>query len=135
MHARKVSPAEELPDKIRPAFDQSDVVEPDDVGVIERRCQARLLHEALDRPSVPGLAGRKKLQRDIASQPHIRGVVHIAHPTTGQQGNDAVGPDHGIRLEQPFVLREFWGSEHKRRRLEEAAQVRARRGERVRLGQ
>ena len=60
---------EQLHDEIRPPVEHADVKEPDDVGMIQRRGDARFLHEAFDalRVAVRG-AGRR------APSPRRRGA-------------------------------------------------------------
>ncbi len=72
-----------------------DVVEPDDVGMIERRGYVCFQHEALDPLGVSDTVGRQDLlQRDISPQPRIRGAVHLprATATARQQDHHAVMP-------------------------------------------
>ena len=83
-------PVEELHDEERAAVVLADIVDGADVGVVQRRCGARLAAESLQGLGIVGEVGRQELQRDEALQPRILGFVDDAHAAAAQLLDDAV---------------------------------------------
>ena len=99
MRARKRLAVEELRHEIRAAVDQSDVVEPDDVGVIERGGHARFLHEALDplRVPGPGRAPGPSARRRVAAAHRWRGTRRPFRRARASRRCDRGRPWHSRR--------------------------------------
>ena len=83
-------PVEELHDEERAAVLLADIVDGADVGVVQRRCGARLAAESGQGLGIFREVRRQELQRDEALQPRILGFVHDAHSAAAQLLDDAV---------------------------------------------
>jgi hypothetical protein len=66
------------------------VVNPHQVGVVERGQQPSLGREALASISVLEPMARQQLDRDIAVQPHVRGGVYRSERTASKKSVDRV---------------------------------------------
>ena len=85
------------------------VVDGDDVGVIDRRGNARLAQKPLAEALVLGEVWGQKLERHLAPQPLVVGAVDDAHTTAADQRLDPiagkVGADTRIRSNGHDALR------------------------------
>ena len=70
-----------------------DLVDGDDVGVVEGRGGAGLLHEAGAAMRVGEAIGGQDLDRDLAAEAGVAGAVDLAHPA------GAEGREHLVRPE------------------------------------
>ena len=79
----------------------ADVVDRADVRVVERRGDARLPPESLERVGARGELGRQELQRDLAAEADVFGAVDDAHAAAAEAIEDPVvadgGPNHVSR--------------------------------------
>ena len=77
------------------------LIDRDDVRMVDRRGQLRLVQEAVTERFVHGEAGGQQLQRDAPLEPQILGQVDDAHATPAQQGLDPIAGELGA---DPRVL-------------------------------
>src|SRR5579875_3230034 len=101
------------------AFDLSNVVDCQYIGVVQRRRRSRLLLKALQHLFFRGKLGGKKLERYLSAQTRVDGQVHVAHSPRTQMLLDPIrseltvlshsGPDHRIfaRKRAPTRLTAF----------------------------
>jgi len=94
------------------------LVEREDVGVIDRRREARLGDEALPDAGILGHLGRHELERYRSPQLDLLRPVDDAHAAPAEQRLDPVAADHAPRRH-----RRRWGRIDDRRRLCEAGRV------------
>ncbi len=71
-----------------------DFVDSADVGMIERRCGARLALESLQSVRVAGGIFRQELERDQTAQPHVFSFVDNTHSARTKLFLDAVVRDN-----------------------------------------
>ncbi len=74
----------------RTAFKFADVVNRADPRMVQRGCRARFAAETFDGLGVLRNIVGQKLQRHIAAQPRILGLVHHAHSAAAELFDDAV---------------------------------------------
>ena len=91
-----------------------DRVDRADAGVVEGRGGAGLALEALERGGVPGHLGRQELERDVAAEGGVLGLVDDAHPTAAELRGDAVvrhrATDHFYWLSPEGARTESYGA-------------------------
>ncbi len=77
----------------------ADVVDGADVWMVERRGDAGLALEPIQRLGIAGQIGRQELQRDLAAQTHVFGAIDDAHAAGAEALENLVmadnGPNHG----------------------------------------
>ena len=83
-------PVEQLHDDERLPVVLADVVDRADVRMVQRRGGAGLALEALQRLPGRGELGRQELERDLAAQPRVLGLVDDAHAAAADPVEDAV---------------------------------------------
>ena len=71
------------------------LVDRDDVRMVDRRGQLRLVEEAVTERFVLGEAGSEQLERDLPLESQILGQVDDAHPAPAQQRFDPVAGELG----------------------------------------
>ncbi len=87
----------------RPALDQfhgeilgaivgrADVEDGDDVRVLERGGELRFLQEPASPLAIGDEIARQNLERDLPIETTVRGLIHLAHAPTAEQGADFIG--------------------------------------------
>ncbi len=82
------------------------VVDRADVGVIERRGEARLTLESIERLRVGGELGRQELERDLTPQSGVFRAVNHPHAPAAEAIENPVmaddGPYHGNARDHPI---------------------------------
>src|SRR6185295_18061438 len=98
----------ELGDEERATAFRADVEDGDDVGMVEGRDGPRLQLEAPQAVWIGREAGRKHLDRDVASQARVPRPVHLAHRSGAERGQDLIraetsagGKQHGRDYSPP----------------------------------
>ena len=71
----------------------ADVVQRADVRMVQRRGDARLATEPVERLAARGQLRRQELQRDVPPEPHVFGAVDDAHPSAAKAVDDPVRAD------------------------------------------
>ena len=75
----------------------------DDVRVTEAAGRHRLAAKALDEAGVFAQLGAHQLERQLAPQLDVRGLVHLAHSTRGEAGVEAVAPRNDPAQRRAFA--------------------------------
>ena len=90
----------------------ADVVYGADVRVVQGGSGAGFALKTIERETVTGHFGRKKLQRDVAAETSVFGLVNHAHTATTQFFNDAIVRDglskHGLSARRRVILEARW---------------------------
>ena len=101
-------PVEKLHDQKRAAVLLADIVDRADIGVVQRRCRARLAVKPGQRLGIPRQVRRQELQRGEAMEPCVFRLVHDAHTAAADALDDLVvgypQTDQGLFLDQRLVL-------------------------------
>ena len=83
----------------------ADVVDRADVRVVERRGDARLAAEAVERFGVGGEIGGQELQRDLAAEADVLGAVDHAHAAGAEPLENLVMGDNGANHRVEFYIK------------------------------
>ncbi len=75
------------------------VVDRDDVRVVDPGHELRLADEPLPEVAVLGQLGRERLQRGLAAEQRVRGLVDEPHAAAAEEALDAVRAELAARLE------------------------------------
>ena len=75
------------------------VVDRDDVRVVDRGDRLRLADEALAEVGAAAELGRERLQRRLALEQQVLGLVDEAHAAAPEQAGDAVAGEDGVGFE------------------------------------
>ena len=80
----------------------SEFVDGNDIGVVEGRCRARFLLEAVQPIIVCGERGGQNLDRNNAVQARVPRPIHLAHPAGAQQLDNLIRSELRARGEYHF---------------------------------
>jgi hypothetical protein len=108
--SRSLAGSVTLHDDEGPALVLADVEDRADPGVVEPRGGLRLALESLEDPGALSDSSRQELERDVALETKILGVLNLPHTALAQLGGDPVvgngGADHlGPELRSEAVVR------------------------------
>ena len=84
----------------RRAFVHPDVEDRTDVRVVERRRRASFLLEALEPIRIGRYVGRQNLDRHVALEPRVVGLVDLPHAARVEERGDPIGSDDGTRRQR-----------------------------------
>jgi hypothetical protein len=107
-------PLQQFGDQVRRALVEADVEDHQDVGVVERPCQPRLLLEAPEDRRIPDEGLPHHLERHVPAETRVPCPVDLAHPARSERRQDLVrtepaagGQRHGRRPYATVTFRRF----------------------------
>jgi hypothetical protein len=80
-------PLQQLGDEVRRALVDAEVVHGNQIGVVERAGESRLLLEPVDQFRVPGQSLVDDLEGDVTSEPGVPRTVDLGH-SPGAEGRE-----------------------------------------------
>ena len=90
-------PVDELRDDVGPRLHLADFVNRQNVRVVERGGRLRFRDESPQPVAIGRRVSGQDLDRDLASQPRIARLPHLAHPAGSEAEQDLVGTDAARR--------------------------------------